>query len=55
MPVVFGNALGQVNVFVPVACVPALLTQLVVALDGFHDENATLIHDSLVQPENIPL
>ena len=55
LPVVFGNVLGHVNVFVPVACVPAFLTQFVVAFAGFQAVKLTSIDASLTQPLNMPL
>jgi len=53
LPVVFGNVLGQVNVFSPVACVPAPFTQSVVAFVGSHAVKLTSIDASLLQPANM--
>ena len=55
LPVVFGNLLGQVNVFVPVACEPAPLTQFDVAFVGFHAVKLTSIDASLLQLQNMLL
>ena len=54
LPVVFGNAAGHLNVFSPVAYVPASLTQFAVALVGLQAVELTAIDARLLHPRNMP-